>query len=270
MKKVLSLELLMFSLFFAIQSAYCEDSFYTGVPYSDTKNKMSFPVSNNIQEAKPANVKEKKKGLSKIFKSNKPKKQKRYNSQSNKYEEIPQGYYGTLPNIGQDFEYKKSKPAPTATAQDSYIPSDKIDETNLKPAPNDTLFLDVIVKKEKDSNYIIDIQKTKMALNNLKKCIEEKGDIQRFNGCVNMVDLYSKNLQKKYENKSDSLRESYNDILNTNYHAKVLGNLLYDSNYYARYIPTSTGKYSKENIEMQKQELLHKINKTLFLIANET
>jgi len=267
--KRFSLELFLLIIFFATGTACCEDSFYTGVPYDDTKSKMSFPVSNSIEEAQPIKKEEKKGVFSKLFKSNKPKKQTRYNSLTNKNETIPQGYYGNLPNIEQDFKYKKSMPDPTSPEIGAYIPQEKLDETNLKEAPNDSLFLDMVVKKQKDSNYINDVQKTKYALNNLKKCIEDKGDIQRFNGCINMVDLYSKNLQNKYENKSDSLRESYIDILNTTYHAKVLGNLLYEANYYARYIPTEAGKYSKENIEAQKQSLLKRINKTLFLIANE-
>ena len=269
MKKLLSLELVMLLFFFAGGCAFCEDSFYIGTPYDDTKSKMSFPMSNNIQEAQPTTQKEKK-GL-KLFKSKKPKKQKKYNSYTNKTEVIPQGYYGSLPNIGQDFKYKQPISQPTSADIDAYIPEDTVDSENLKEAPfNDTLFLDVIVKKDKESNYINDVQKTKIALTNLKKCIEENGDIQRFNGCVNMVDLYSQNLQKKYENKSDSLRESYIDILNTSYHAKVLGNLMFDSNYYARYVPTQTGQYSKESIQEKKQALLKKINKTLFLIANES
>ena len=146
-----------------------------------------------------------------------------------------------------------------------------MEDKNLKKAPyDDALFLDVIVKKDKVSEYLNDIQRTKFALNNLKKCIEENGDIQRFNGCVNVIDLYVKNLKLKYQDKSESLKESYIDILTTNYYAKVLGNLLYDSNYYARYIPVSQGKYSEQNIQNEKQKLLARINRTLFLINGES
>jgi len=273
MKTSLSLGLVVFYIFFAVGSAYCEESFYIGVPYNDTKSKVSFPVSssNKTKETQKVENNEKQNGLSKIFKSNKPKKQKRYNSLTNKTETVPQGYYGSLPNIEQDFQYKKAKPPQTSSDVDAYIPQEMPNDNEFKEAPTkDSLFLDVIVKKEKASNYLNDIQKTKFALNNLKKCIEENGDIQRFNGCVNVIDLYCQNLKTKYQNKSDSLKESYMDILNTNYYAKVLGNLLYDANYYAQYTPTNTGKYSKENIENQKQDLLKRINKTLFLIANET
>ena len=270
MKKVFSLELVLLFLLFTTGLARCEDGFYTGVPYIESNNKMTFPVSKNIQEAQPVKTEEKKNILSKLFNSNKPPKQTRYNSLTNKDEVIPQGYWGTLPNINGDFKYKEQSSS-SLSEIDAYIPEEGVDNKELKSAPyDDTLFLDMIVKKEKTSDYVNDIQKTKMALGNLKKCIEENGNIQRFNGCINIIDLYCKNLKTKYENKSDSLRESYIDILNTNYQAKALGNLLYESNYYAQYIPVQDGKYSKENIENQKQKLLTRINKTLFLIANET
>ena len=85
-----------------------------------------------------------------------------------------------------------------------------------------------------------------------------------------MLELYTQNFKKKYENKSESLKESYIDVLNTNYYSKLLGNLKYDSNYYARYIPTQQGKYSKENILIEEEKLLNRVNKTLFLLNNES
>ena len=181
------------------------------------------------------------------------------------------GYYGTLPDIEADFKYKQ-KPKPSANSQNTQIGNgDNLKDENLKKAPyNDPLFLDNIVKqKDTRSQYINDLQKTRLALENLKKCIDENADIQRFNGCINLLDLYSKNLKAKYENQSQSLKESYKQIMRTNYEAKVLGNLMYDSNYYARYIPTQQGKYSKSNIQAEKEKLLIKVNKTLFLIYEE-
>lgn len=180
----------------------------------------------------------------------------------------PIGYYGILPNIDREFKYKrdinpKAIEEKTTTIEDIY-------KDDLKPAPvDDALFLDVIVKKEKPSMYINDIQRTKKAIIGLKNCIEDDGDIQRFNASVNLIDLYVKNLRNKYQNTSDSFRQSYKYILNLNYQAKVLGNLKYDANYYARYVPTNQGQYSKGNIALQEQKLLININKTLFEIAQE-
>lgn len=281
-KPLISLNILL-ALFFAGHIAHCEEALldvppkppegiYIGVPYDDTKNKMTLPAPRVQQEEKKPVVQEKKGVFSRFNKkSDKFKPVKKYNSQTNKMEEVPQGYYGTLPDIERDFKYKKQSVNSPRHAEGKLPEEGDLEDNNLKPAPfDDALFLDVIIKKEKASTYINDLQKTKFALNNLKKCIEEGGDIQRFNGCVNVLDLHVQNLKSKYQNKSESLKESYSDILNTNYHSKVVGNLIYDSNYYARYIPTQQGKYSKENIEAQKRNLLNKINKTLFIITNES
>ena len=78
-----------------------------------------------------------------------------------------------------------------------------------------------------------------------------------------------KNFIEKYEQESESLKESYIEILNTNYYAKLLGNLKYDANYYARYVPVQEGQYSKENIQAKEELLLDRINKTIFLVNNE-
>lgn len=255
---------LILALIFTAPFARCEDALFLGTPYQDTNNKMPDIVS----KAPKAPQEEKKGFFSKFKKKNDNKK---YNYQTNEYEEIPQGYYGTLPDITSAFKYKQQK-VNSARDIEAKIPTrEELEEENLKEAPyNDALFLDVIVKKEKASNYINDIQKTKFILKSLKSCIEEEGNIQRFNGCVNLLDLNVKNLETKYSNSSESLKESYSDILSTTYYSKLLGNLMYDANYYARYIPTQQGKYSKENIESKKRDLLNKINKTLFIIANES
>ena len=250
MKKfIISLDLIILTLFFTASTAFCEEDFFTNSNFKDAKaqSKIAQNTDNQTKKAK--------KGL---FKKNK------------KEEKEQKGYYGTLPDINEAFKYKTQTNSNSSKVNSKIYDSEDGDEEKLKPAPyDDALFLDIVVKKEKTSTYVNDIQRTKNALNSLKKCIEENGDIQRFNGCVNLIDLYSKNLKEKYSNKSESLKESYISILNTTNEAKVLGNLMYDSNYYAKYIPTSTGQYSKQNINSEQEKLLNKINKTLFLINEE-
>ncbi len=263
MKKFLiSLNLIVLSFFFTINFAYCEEDFFLDTPFEDAKSKPNIIQKDKIENIKNI-TKQKTNWFSKFFKDKISKKEET--------EEAKKGYWGVLPDIENEFKYKRQD-AISKNKDELKIPSEEdLYDENLKKAPyDDALFLDVIVKKEKSSNYLNDIQRIKFALSNLKKCIEEDGDIQRFNACVNVIDLYSKNLKLKYQEKSESLKESYIDILTTNYHAKILGNLLYDSNYYARYIPTSQGKYSEQNIKNEKSKLLARLNKTLFLINNET
>lgn len=251
-KTFISLILILLAHFFTINSAYCEEDFFINENFTNAKSKLS------SQNVKKAIEKTKSKSLfSKLSR------------QKNK-EENPQGYFGSLPDVEADFEYKKQA-MPSSSQIDMKIPDENIEEENLKKAPfDDSLFLDMVIKKEPDSQYVNDIQKIKFALNNLKKCLENDGEIQKYNACVNGLDLYTQNFKKKYENESESLKESYREVLNTNYYAKSLGNLKYDANYYSRYVPTATGQYSKGNISSKENDLLNRINKTLFLLNNET
>ena len=201
------------------------------------------------------------------IKNTKKEKKKKEKKQKIAKKDYPKGYYGTLPDIQRDFKYKTQNVQTTTSTDLKPLEEGNIEE--FKKAPNDTLFLDKIVKKEKSSNYVNDLQRVKYALSALKKSLEEEGTIQKIHGSINLVDLYSKNLKEKYENKSESFEESYENIQLCAYYAKLLGNLMYEANYYARYVPTNQGQYSKTNINIKKQDLLTKVNKTLFLISSE-
>lgn len=254
MKKKSILFLIVMFFFFAMNLGYCQDDFFI-----DSNFKQSKSTSKMTQKMDEVASKAKKTTKDKFS---------FFKKKNKKEDEITSGYYGTLPEISRDFEYLNQK-TNTTKEIDAIIPDDE-NEAEYKSAPyDDTLFLDVIVKKDKASTYVNDIQKTKHALSVLKKCIEENGNIQRFNAGVNVLDLQVKNLKTKYENKSESLKESYSEILLTNYYAKLLGNLKYDANYYSRYVPTMQGQYSEENVGKKEQELLNKINKTIFLINSE-
>lgn len=172
------------------------------------------------------------------------------------------GYYGVLPNIEREFNYLRKSNG--STNQGGKY-SNSLEEENLKKAPiADDLFLDIILKKKKDTQYIKDVLKISSALERFRDCIDRSCDIQQFNANVNLIDLYAKRLEKDYENKPESANQSYYMIRNVAYLAKLQGNLKYDANYYSKYMPLQNTVYSKENIDKKEQELLHEINKTIF------
>ncbi len=174
------------------------------------------------------------------------------------------GYYGTLPNIEREFDYikqKSKKTTPGGKYKDTFF------EENLKKAPlDDELFLDVILKKEKDTQFTKDILKMIPILNNFKNCIENSCNIQRFNANVNTVDLYVKRLEKDYGGTKDSNTEGFYLVQNIAYLAKLQGNLKYEANFYSKYMPLTGTVYSKENIEKKDYELLIELNKTIFAL----
>ncbi len=175
------------------------------------------------------------------------------------------GYYGTLPDIEREFEYIKQISRKT-NLQTKYKDT-LIDEMNLKKSPlDDELFLDVILKKEKDTKYTKDVLRILPVLEKFKACINENCDLQKFNANVNLVDLYSRRLEKDYADTKDAFSESFYLIRNVSYLAKLQGNLKYEANFYSKYMLLTGTIYSKENILQKDHELLEELNKTIFTL----
>ena len=139
----------------------------------------------------------------------------------------------------------------------------------LLDAPlDDPLFLDVIIKKDKNSDYLNDLMKVKETLEKLKECINTNASIQFFNANVNVLDLQTKNLERKYQYTAYAQTNSYYAVRHVNYSAKVLGNLKFDANFYSRYMPLQDSIYTPQNIRVQSNALLEEIDRTIFEIGN--
>lgn len=173
------------------------------------------------------------------------------------------GYYGTLPNIEREFEYIKQ--TSKKTKLENKYTDGFLDENNLQKTPlDDDLFLDVILKKEKDSDYIKAVLKIAPILEKFKTCIEENCNLQKFNANVNLVDLYARRLQDDFGTTEDANQKSFYLIQNISYLAKLQGNLKYEANFYSKYMPLSGTIYSKENIQEKDYELFLELEKTIF------
>lgn len=176
------------------------------------------------------------------------------------------GYYGTLPDVKGDFEYKKET---TETNPERKYTEKDIQDGLLLDAPlGDPLFLDVIIKKDKSSTYINDLVKIKETLEKLRQCITDEASIQFFNANVNILDLQTKALEKKYDTTSYAQTNSYYAVRHVNYSAKILGNLKFDANFYSRYMPLQDSIYTPQNIKAKSGELLEEIEKTIYEIGN--
>lgn len=177
------------------------------------------------------------------------------------------GYKGTLPDISKHFQYK-IKESESAVPLNMSI--DEIDKLDFKTAPfDDSLFLDVIVKKQKTSPYIGELLKIQKVLENFRHQISENCDIQRFNANVNVLNLHVAKLQKKYNQKSEALTKSYLKLQELNYRAKILGNLKYEADYFSKFQPVLDDKHSQKYIKEQEKLLLNYIDKAIFQIKTE-
>lgn len=174
------------------------------------------------------------------------------------------GYKGDLPNIERFFEYKRKS--------SNSIPQNFEDgtakESALIKAPlDDDLFLDLVIKKEKYSPYVKDILKILTLFESFRTLLlTGDNDIQKINAQVNMIDLYTNNLMQNYGSDSYAFYDSYIWCQKIAYSAKLFGNLMYDANYYSKYMPITHGQYSAQNVKSEKENLIKELEKAIFTL----
>lgn len=177
---------------------------------------------------------------------------------------VGQGYKGTLPDIERYFEYKNAN---TKSLPNNKIKTGPVDGDFLLDAPfDDNTYLDVIVKKEKNSPYVNDVMQILPLLVKFKASVEAGEDIQKFNANVNVLDLYVRGLQTKYGNKVEAHKESYQVLQEINYRAKLLGNLKFDANFYSKYMPLMDEAYSPKGIAKQDKILIDELERAINIL----
>jgi len=87
------------------------------------------------------------------------------------------GYTGTLPNILDKFQpTRPAKGTPVFEAEEGFDDPDK-----LKPVPRDNpAFVDIILKKDKTSHYVNDINRIIPQVESLIDSIEKEENVQLF------------------------------------------------------------------------------------------
>ena len=169
------------------------------------------------------------------------------------------GYMGTLPDITEKFD--KSRPAastPVFEAQEGFT-----DPNELKPVPRDNpAFINVILKSDRTSRYINDINEVIPLLENVITCIEEDADVQIFVAKANFLDLNVDYIRQKYTGEPESYYASFKALMDVNLHTQAIATMRAEAIVYSRYLAYSgSGSiYNPQNISQQleylKEELL--------------
>lgn len=229
------------------------------VPFDAILTAQNFKISNSnfLQSANCAS----------IFKKSQKKNTKNVSTEANNAKKVQKGYSGNLPEISKFLEYKKT------TAQSS-IPKtmtiEELDKLDFQQAPlDDALFLDVIIKKQKTSEYIDDLLIILKVMENFRAAYARGMDIQHFNASVNVFDLYAQKIRRKYSTKTEGMTKSYKMLMNLDYNAKILGNLKHEANYMTKFQPIMKHEYSKEYLDAQDKKLLLELDKTIFQVKTE-
>lgn len=182
------------------------------------------------------------------------------------------GYVGTLPNVEAEFSYmRKQNTSERASAPFSVEELDKQNAVKLKPIPreNDT-YVDIIVKKDKTTKYLKDVNDVIVILEKLRKCINTQQSIQVFNAVVsNLIDNVEY-IKTEYKDKPESNYLSYNRLIVVSDEARDAATFRTQGLAAQKYLPytSSNNIYTKENLDEKLEKLLVNVNETLFILKN--
>lgn len=178
------------------------------------------------------------------------------------------GYVGTLPDLNSKLQVKEEKvKTPIFESQKGFD-----NPKDLKPVPKDNpAFIDIITKKDKTSEYVVDANQIISMMEKLVDCIEDDGSVQLFVTRANVLTMNIDYLITKYDNQPESYYESFKKMLEVNRYVKSLAQLRREAAIYQRYLAyQSTGSiYNPENINQQLQYLLEELNGAILLLKQE-
>lgn len=179
------------------------------------------------------------------------------------------GYAGTLPDIGEKIEKSKTKvTTPIFESQEGFD-----DPSELKPVPKDNpAFINIIRKKDKNSEFVDDANEIIPMLEKLVDCIEDNESLQLFITKANLLTLNIDSLAKKYDGKPESFYESFRKLQEVNRYVKSISLLRKEAVTYQRYLAYSESGsiYNPENIANQLQYLLEELNTVILLLREES
>ncbi len=164
------------------------------------------------------------------------------------------GYVGKLPDLTKGF--KTSEPQSTMPVFEKTKDFNSAEE--IKPVPRDNpTFVNIILKQDKTSPYLNDINELLPQLENLLLCIENNDNVQRFNAKAFFFNKSVEYLKDKYEGMPESSYISFKKLLELSTHTKSVATLRAEAEKYRPYLAYSGAGYLyNDNIITQQLEYL--------------
>jgi len=179
----------------------------------------------------------------------------------------PKGYVGTLPDLTQEYSSGDALVSPPMFDKIQDFHS----ENKVKPIPkDDPVFVNIILKKDKTSPYVNDIQEFIDMFEQISDSIDEGDNIQTFASKVYYLNINTEYFADKYANKPESNYTSYKQIIKVSEKAKEISKLRSNAEKYKKYLAyTDTGaEYNPNNIDMQLFDLKLSIEKVVNILKN--
>lgn len=180
------------------------------------------------------------------------------------------GYEGKLPDLEADMAYKiktkKVKTTPFAKPKEGQPQKQEL----IKVPRENKEYVDIIIKKDRTSEYVKDIQPVIAVLEKFKNYIEDDVNVQMFNACASSYIDYAYFIQTKYKDRPEKYYASYRAITGIIEDTRTAATLRAEAVAYKKYMPYSAEgqKYSKESLDENSKYLLKKIYDTLFVLKN--
>lgn len=175
------------------------------------------------------------------------------------------GYIGDLPELGKNFgEPEEAKTKPQYEATKNFNSANQV-----KPTPRDNpAFVNIILKADKNTQYINDINELLPTLEKIYDLIENEADVQRFIATTYFFNKNIEYLRDKYQDKPEFYFVSFQKILETDLQVQTVSNLRAEAVKNAPYMAYGAdGKiYNSVNIDEQLSYLQKEIEETIAVI----
>lgn len=175
------------------------------------------------------------------------------------------GYIGTLPDLTRNFEPEKPSKAPV----EAKPAKDFNSENALKPIPRDNpAFVNIILKADKTSQYVNDLNEFIPMLENIFDLIENDGNVQIFNAKVYYFNKNADYFRDKYEKKPESQFVSYKRLMELSLHARSIALLRNEAEKYNPYLASGSAGYiyNPNTIQEQLGYLKTEIEQTILIL----
>lgn len=177
------------------------------------------------------------------------------------------GYVGTLPDLTR--QYIPSEPKSTKPVFEQVQNFHSADP--IKPVPRDNpAFVNIILKQDKTSRYINDINEFIPMLEKIYDSIDSNESVQLFNAKVYYFNKNADFLRTKYDQKPEGEYISFKKLMELSTHAKSIALLRSEALKYNPYLAYSGAGYiyDPNNITQQLEYLKTEVERTILLLKD--
>lgn len=175
------------------------------------------------------------------------------------------GYVGTLPDVSKNFATTEPKDAKPIFEESKQFNS----ANEIKPIPRDNpAFVNIILKTDKTSQYLNDINEIIPMLEKIYDAIENKDNVQRFVAKVYFLNKNCDYLREKYSDKPESNYISFLKLMEVNMHCQSISLLRAEAEKYNPYLAyTGAGYiYNSNNIDQQLEYLKAELEQAIIVL----